>query len=871
MAGASGDLLATLRAALEDRYEIEGEIGQGGFAIVYLARDRRHDRRVALKVFSAEPTSETGELRFLQEIRLLARLQHPNILPLLDSGRVERLLYFLMPYVSGETLRARMNREGQLPIQAAIRISSEVGDALAYAHGQGVIHRDIKPENILISGGHAVVADFGIARAIDVGGVQQLTRTGAGSPGTPAYMSPEQLLGGREVDGRTDIYSLGCVLYEMLTGNPPYAGKDGFTRRFSEPSPRPSVIRKDLPRWLDAVVEKMLSRDPDDRYGAAEDFARALSVATTVDPVTGMTSRQEVRSRLERTLVFGAGAAVLLVGSLIASRYLGGNRPEFEISSIRQVTNDQGVEITPALSPDGKLLAYAGGDPSSTAIFIRPIDGGEAIRLTRGRAPQWSPDGTRIAYVDSTGSLATVSPRDRSPRRLVSRFQYRLFSPVWSHDGKALVYTENDAVWIADADGSAARKILTMKEPHSISWSPDDSRLVMVDGNRPFIFHSDQFANISPSTLWIAGRDGKRATAITDQVHHNLSPVWTTDGEGILYVSNFQGVRDLYYQRVSDTKPDGPPRRLTTGLGIHGIAIGRDGRIAYSRLNTSVGIWSMPFPRAGTVSFTTGRQITSAVERIETVSLSPDGNWLAFDSDRSGNMDIYKMRVDGTGLQQLTRSPGDDFHPTWSPDGRQIAFHSWRSGNRDSYVMSADGGSERAIAVGPAHEWAGAWSPDGSKIAFQSNRFGDARIFIMSASGGDPRQVTSETASFSTQLWSPDGAFIAYGGKGEGLNVVAADGGPEKVLVPPSTFGPVTALGGWSSDSRKIYFRARARNGDLNVAQVSVDGSNPSLIVRFDQPDRRAYRSEFTTDGKILYFTVGRHEADIWVMDLKKK
>ncbi len=275
--------LAALRAALAGRYEIGREIGQGAFATVYLARDSRHERQVALKVLNADPSSESGELRFIREIRLLARLQHPNILPLHDSGHVEALLYYLMPYVSGETLRARMSRERQLPVDAAVRIGCEVADALAYAHGQGVIHRDIKPENILISGGHAIVADFGIARAIDIGGVQQLTRTGMGGPGTPAYMSPEQLLGDHQLDGRSDIYSLGCVLYEMLTGKPPFAGKEGFVKRFTEPPPRPSSVRKEIPGWLDSVVMRTLAREPGERYGGAEDLVRALSPKGTAE------------------------------------------------------------------------------------------------------------------------------------------------------------------------------------------------------------------------------------------------------------------------------------------------------------------------------------------------------------------------------------------------------------------------------------------------------------------------------------------------------------------------------------------------------------------------------------------------------------
>jgi serine/threonine protein kinase/tetratricopeptide (TPR) repeat protein len=283
------DPIASLRAALRGHYEIEREIGQGAFATVYLARDLKHERKVAVKVLHADPSSETGELRFIREIRLLARLQHPNILPLHDSGHVETLLYYVMPYVGGETLRDRIDRERQLVPSVACNIARDVADALAYAHAQGVIHRDIKPENILLSAGHPVLADFGIARAIDLAGVRQLTRTGRGSPGTPAYMSPEQLMGDKELDGRSDTYSLGCVLFEMLTGKPPFAGKEGFVKRFTEDPPSPSSIRKDLPPWVDGIVTTALAKDPGDRYQTAQELATALTAAdtTSAEPHAG--------------------------------------------------------------------------------------------------------------------------------------------------------------------------------------------------------------------------------------------------------------------------------------------------------------------------------------------------------------------------------------------------------------------------------------------------------------------------------------------------------------------------------------------------------------------------------------------------------
>src|SRR5256714_15310465 len=209
------DTIASLRAALRGHYDSERELGQGAFATVYLARDLKHERKVAIKVLHADPTSDIGELRFIREIRLLARLQHPNILALHDSGHVETLLYYVMPYIGGDTLRDRIDAEKQLPVEVACNIARDVADALSCAHGQGIIHRDIKPENILLSAGHPILADFGIARVIDLAGVRQLTRTGVASPGTPAYMSPEQLMGDKEPDGRSDTYMPGSVLFQM--------------------------------------------------------------------------------------------------------------------------------------------------------------------------------------------------------------------------------------------------------------------------------------------------------------------------------------------------------------------------------------------------------------------------------------------------------------------------------------------------------------------------------------------------------------------------------------------------------------------------------------------------------------------------------
>jgi len=272
-------------AALGDRYRLEGELGQGGMATVYLAHDLKHGRKVAVKVFHPELARTLGVDRFLREIQLAAQLHHPHIVSLIDSGEADGLLYYLMPFVDGETLRARLNREGRLALGDAVRIGREVADALAYAHRRGVVHRDIKPENILLAEGHAFVADFGIARALDTA-AEQLTQTGF-ALGTPAYMAPEQALGERAVDGRADLYALGCVLYEVLTGQPPFTGATHqaiLVKRFTDPTPRVQARRPDAPDWLDGLLIRTMAQEPAERPASADAFAAELTEGGAVLP-----------------------------------------------------------------------------------------------------------------------------------------------------------------------------------------------------------------------------------------------------------------------------------------------------------------------------------------------------------------------------------------------------------------------------------------------------------------------------------------------------------------------------------------------------------------------------------------------------------
>ena len=891
-------------------------------ARVFVVREVALGRDVVVKVLPPELGAGLNIGRFRREIQLAARLQHPHIVPLLFAGSKDDLLYYAMPLVQGETLRARLQRSGELTVAETVRILHDVADAIDYAHRQGVVHRDIKPENILLSGNHALVTDFGIAKALTAAHDETGVTSAGIAIGTPTYMSPEQALGDPTTDQRADIYSLGVVGYELLAGMTPFFGttpQQVLTAHVAEAPAPITKFKPELPPALAAAIMRCLEKQPRNRFQTAREFGdelESLSTPTSGTPTPASTAATQstpaptmgrptvlvdaiptptdpsIATRAPRKrrkiIALTAIAAVILAASLIASRYLTAGAPEFEIATTRQITNESGLEITPAFSPDGKMLAYAAGQPGRTSIMVRQINGGDAIHLANGLAPQWSADGSKLVYVDSAG-IAVVPVLGGTPQRLIQNpeNQYSA-SPVWSHDGKSLAYTQVRAIggygsiWVANADGTQPRKIRDANEPNAISWSPKDDRLAWVEGNLLYVYSGVQFGNIAPSTVWAAERDGKNVTLLTDSLHQSVSPVWSGDGDGIFYISNARGGRDLYHQRLHGTKADDVPQRLTSGLKIHGIAATADGRIAYSAWTTNVGIWSLPFPRSGPVSVSTAHPIMSTTESIEVVRLSPDGQWLAFDSDRSGNMDIYKMKIDGTGLQQLTRDTADDFRPSWSPDGKWIAFHSWRSGNRDSYIVSADGATERVIASGPAHEYSGTFSPDGNQIAFDSDRSGQIEIYVGGNGTGEvltePTRLT--TGGGSLARWSPDGKFIAYTVTASNtpgipyqapLRIIPVGGGAVQTIPVSASLGQLVAIEGWSADGKKLYFRVISPDGDRNIAESSLDGKEQSILVRFDDREKRPFNPFFSTDGKTIYFTLGRHEADIWVMDLRKK
>ena len=390
-----------ISTALGDRYVIEREIGSGGMAVVYLARDKKLDREVALKVLRPELGAVLGSERFLTEIKISARLDHPHILTLIDSGEADGLLYYVLPYVRGESLRAKLDRERQLGLEEALSITKQVASALDYAHRQGLVHRDIKPENILIQEGEAMLTDFGIALAVKEAGGNRLTQTGL-SLGTPQYMSPEQATGDRGIDARSDVYSLASVLYEMLAGEPPVTGASAqsmIAKLMTEKPTHLRVLRDTVPVSIDEAVAKALAKTPADRFASAGEFSRALDVKPTTE--SGPSASPAAKSSRRTAIVAGVLVlAAIVAGGAYAMRGRAA-RPRGTAASLGQRTplTTSGAVLVPAISPDGKQLAYVtkrcGAGSAAIPWSSRMLAGARRARFSRVPRPRTTSSGVR--------------------------------------------------------------------------------------------------------------------------------------------------------------------------------------------------------------------------------------------------------------------------------------------------------------------------------------------------------------------------------------------------------------------------------------------------------------------------------------------
>lgn len=859
-----------LTAALAGRYRIERELGQGGMATVYLAQDLRLDRPVALKVLRPNLAAVMGADRFLSEIRTTANLQHPHILPLFDSGEADGFLFYVMPYVEGESLRELFDRKEMLGVDESIRITRAVAGALQAAHDRGVIHRDIKPENILISQGEPLVADFGIAIAVDEAGGDRLTHTGL-IVGTPAYMSPEQATGDK-VDHRSDIYSLACVMYEALIGDVPHGGPTAhviMARRASEPPPSARIVRDTIPEHVEEALMGALATLPADRIDRAEDFAKAISGEVRYTrpraPVPGQ------RSRLGTIALVGSVAMVAIAGS-----YLGFGRggPDSEVPPVtyRQVTAQPGVEDLPSITPDGEWVVYAGRGPESRDIFLQRVDGRREINLTEDSpeddyAPSFSADGERIAFrSERDGGGLFVMDRTGEAARRINRSG---FNPSWSPDGRHVVYaTEHvellplnwdgiSELWTVDMESGEELQILD-GDAVQPTWSPDGE----------WIAFTARMTGETRMDIWVIPAGGGNPTPITEDVPADWSPAWSPDGRFIYFSSDRGGSMNMWRVAVDIAAggPAGPPQPMTTPAAFAAHpSVSEDGqRVAFASSQMTQNVYRADFDP---VSATVGevRAITSGSRQWSSPDPSPDGSRVVFYSRDLPEGDLYVANMGGGGLRQITADSALDRMPRWSPRGDRISYFSNRSGTLQTWTISPDGSGEEMFASSAPTSWS-VWSYTGDRLllnlVFGTDSPGE-RVYAADDPGrGMPLLAPPDDfiPDFAGNDWSSDGRWIAG-------NVGVQDSGIILYDFETERFERLTEFGHWPvflPDGRRVLF---------------VSGGEAFYVVdRETREVREVYRESswdvvgpprMTRDGRALVFTRRVTEADIWLADMR--
>ena len=662
----SDDLRGQLQTTLGAAYTLDRELGGGGMSRVFVAHETALGREVVVKVLTPDLAAGVSVERFAREIATAARLQQANIVPVLTAGASGGLPYYTMPFVKGESLRALMANGTSLPMADRIHVLRDVARALAYAHTEGVIHRDIKPDNILLSGGTAVVTDFGIAKAITAARTQDVSASGGGdgtltqigtSIGTPAYMAPEQAVG-ESVTKRADLYSWGVVAYELLAGAHPFAGKKGTSQLIAAhiaEQPRPLSERNaEIPGDIADLVMQTLAKNPADRPESASVVLTRLNTVATpgAERITGNSARPaktNTAPSMFRWMALGGVAIAILAGT--TSWLLLHRSPATAVlTSNAQLTRLAGMEESPTIAPDGKSVAYLSFGPSDSSAHVefRRTDGGDAVQIAGALRPTaWSPNGDRLLVSGPQG--LEVRPALGGEGNVVDP---RAIFGCWSPDGRHIAYFVVDSLFIGGEDHEAPRFVTRVQDAHSPAWSPDGKWIVFVSGNSTYFRNY----NIAASRIWLVSAGGGTPVALTSFDGTNTSPTWAPDSRRLLMVSALGGVRDIYQINLtSQGKPMGAPQRMSTGLNPSLISLSADGsQLAYSIATYQTNIWKARIPKTGWTSSRGAIPVSNDRQTTEGLDVSRDGRWLVFDSDRAGVMQIFRMSVDGGPVQQLT-------------------------------------------------------------------------------------------------------------------------------------------------------------------------------------------------------------------------
>jgi serine/threonine-protein kinase len=826
------DNLSRLTTSLSDRYVVERELGAGGMATVYLARDLRHHRSVALKVLNPELGAVLGVERFLAEIRVTANLQHPNLLPLFDSGDADGSLFYVMPYVDGESLRKRLDREKQLPIDEALRIATAIAGALAYAHQHNVIHRDLKPENILLQAGQPVVADFGIALAVSNAGGTRITQTGL-SLGTPQYMSPEQATGDRDIDGRADIYSLGAILYEMLTGDPPHVGSTAraiIARVLTERPRDVRVTRPSVPAHVDAAISRALEKLPADRWGTAAAFADALAVpSAAASPPPDLTHARARRSRAVVPWV----AASLAVGALAGGGIAGMRRSSAAPARVARFVVEMpsgarldwpfgGNTTALAFSPDGKFLVFNARSGGQRPLFLYSVDRGQATAMPGtedGAFPVFSPDGKWIAFTGFDGMLKKVPVAGGTPMILCE-----MGSPqsqaAWVN-GKTIVFTRTfEGLYRVSADGGKPEllsKVIAGQETarHNVKADPDGDLVYFLStvGTRT----SDRLGVVSLKT----GKVTMFPVPATTIVGYARGHLLYLRSDGTLMAVPFDK-RSFRFGAAVAVADSIDAQTLNAA-----VAFSLAGDLAYVH---GVGLGQLVSVDAHGVS----RPLSDQRRAYAHPRLSPDARRLAFDEPRLNSTDIWEFDLAASTFSRVT-SGGVNDRPEWFPDGKRLAFSS--NAGQSSSVFSIWSelwdASTPAVRVSPetTSMREAVVSSDGKTLVYRIDAAERQRDILMlpladGRASGAATMIVGTNADELMPRISPQG-LLAYISNETGhyevyVRPLHGDGG----RVAVSNAGGTEPV--WSRDGKRLFYR----NGPQLVEASIVNSPVPAVTAR---------------------------------------
>jgi serine/threonine protein kinase/WD40 repeat protein len=882
-------------------YRIVRILGHGGMGDVYAAEDLELRRLVALKTLPPETASDPDRLhRFRREAQAVAALNHPNIVTLYGVEEADGVHFLTMELVEGRTL-GDLIPSGGMPVRQLLHIAVPLADAVRAAHERGVVHRDLKPANVMVNAeGRVKVLDFGLAKSVRSSDARSDSEAATATQltaqfqvvGTAAYMSPEQAQG-RAVDARSDVFSLGVVLYEMATGVRPFVG-DSVVAVMSaimrDTPPPPSEINGDVPVELDRAIRRCLAKEPDRRYQTATDLRNDLEdLQRQIDSGQGLSVRRtgSWRRRATRWLRprwrFAAIAAVILVGAGAAAavywrpswfRGASSAPSHFEFT---QLTTRPGVEWFPSISPDGEWVVYAGEASGHRHIFMQSVGGQKSYDISGVDSagdddqPAFSPDGNRLAF-RSTREGGGLFVMGRTGER-IKKVSSRGFKPAWSPDGKRLAFTiENvelnpqnslmlSELWTVDVESEEAR-VLYARDAAMPSWSPNDRRIAFTSRIGPPL----------QVDVWTIPASGGKPTPVTSDSATDWNPIWAPDGRYLYFSSDRDGSMNLWRVRIDEssgrTLGEPEPLRVPGSLAAH-ASLSADGRrLVYTAAQLTNNIQRLAFdPAAGAVRGEPSG-VTSGSQRFSSPDPSPDGRWVVFYSLERPNGDLYLSRPDGTELHQLTSDPAIDRVPRWAPDGQWVACFSTRSGPGPSQLwkIRPDGSGLQQMTQEGASYFA--WAPDGSRIAayggslaandgvwvFDPNRMWKAqKPEFLTRPLGDPG------ARFFVNSWSPDGTRLV----GEVQGTVT---GILMYRLATRVYERLADFGEWPvflPDDRHVLFVAGQHAFyvlDTRTKQIRKVHSEPRDVIG---PPR------LTRDGTAMYFSQRHTEADIWLVALR--